>query len=235
MATILNTRAQLQAKDFSLALQKANHTSIECPAITITPKKLKDLELEGFDIIIFVSQNAALLALPYITPKWEEYNIFSVGPATKAALPDFLAVKHPPIDFSTRGLLAMLEQVAAKKIAIICGDDTKQELIRELTARKGLVATFAIYRRTLCSGSIAKIQQLPEIDIITSFSPRSLQALNEIILSANMEALKTKPLVVTTTHMVTLALELKFNGKVYLSKDPTVAAVLAAIQEITGG
>ena len=235
MAVILNTRAELQAKAFSLALIEAKHTSIECPAMTISPIDSEQLELAGFDVIIFVSQNAAHFARPHITPAWR--NVFAVGAATKAALPDFVKAHYPPQDFSTAGLLAMQEltQVANKKIAIICGANTKPDLGLELTARKAEVTTFSIYKRTLCASSIAKIQQLPDIDIITSFSAESLRLLNGIIIKAQMNSLKSKPLIVVTKKMMTLALELGFSGEVYLAKDATVAAMLTAIREATGG
>lgn len=233
MATILNTRAKHQAKAFSLELTNAKHISIECHAMTIEPIYSEKLKLAEFDIIIFVSQNAAHFAKAHITPAWR--NIFAVGPATKAALPDFLEAHHPPQEFSTAGLLAMpeLTQVANKKIAIICGANTKPTLNTELTARKAAVTTFPIYKRTLCESSIAKIQLLPDIDIITSFSAESLRFLNDIIMKAQMNSLKSKPLVVVTKKMMTLALELGFSGEVYLSKDATVSGMLEAIQEAT--
>jgi uroporphyrinogen-III synthase len=240
MAIILNTRSGAQATAFSLALAHAGHTSIHCPAMTIAPTRLDTLNILGssqFDTIIFVSQNAATLARPYINEAWQACNIFAVGPATASALPDFLRAKHPKADFSSAGLLAIpeLQQIQNKKIAIICGLGTNQALSAELLARNAAVTILPIYERTLCTSSIEKIQQIQSIDIITSFSAASLKFLNELITKAHASSLKNKPLIVVSEQMITLALELGFDGEVYLAKSATVAAMLAATHAILSG
>tara|TARA_B110000459_G_C16619613_1_gene500858 strand:+ start:446 stop:1168 length:723 start_codon:yes stop_codon:yes gene_type:complete len=237
MANILNTRAAAQAKNFSIVLEKAGHNSIQCPAMEIIPQnpaQLKLITASRFDTVIFVSQNAATLATPYINDKWASFNIFATGPSTAATLPIFLQAKHPFTAFSTAGLLEMpeMQQIKNKKIAIICGANSKQDLSQSLSDRGAAVTLLPIYERILCTSSITKIQQIPNIDIITSFSLASLRLLNEIITKSNTNYLKSKPLVVVTKKMVTLALALGFSGKAYLTKDATVAAMLDATRKL---
>lgn len=112
------------------------------------------LDLDQFDHVIFVSQNAAFYGVPTLAQFWPQWPLalqwYAVGSATAAALAAEGIVCSQPDDFSSEGLLALpaLQSVANQRVLIVRGAEGGRETLREtLQARGAQVDYLAVYQR----------------------------------------------------------------------------------------
>ncbi|MGI9251627.1 MAG: uroporphyrinogen-III synthase [Pseudohongiellaceae bacterium] len=172
---VLNTRPARQQAQLTAAIEQAGGRVVSLPMIEI--EALEDAEavarirsqineLERFDMLIFVSANAAEIGVGWIEQFWpgllnelpqrlpKELTIIGVGPATGAVLQERLGVPVVSAADST-GSEAVLQlpalfQVSGQRVAIIRGCGGRELLADTLRERGAEVEYIEVYRRTPC-------------------------------------------------------------------------------------
>lgn len=112
------------------------------------------LELDQFDHVIFVSQNAAAFGAAALAEYWPQWPLalqwYAVGSATAAALAAEAISCSVPGDYSSEGLLALpaLQSVAGQRVLIVRGADGGREILKQTLLDRGArVDYLEVYRR----------------------------------------------------------------------------------------
>ena len=245
---VLVTRPAHQAEALCAAIDAAGGHALRQPLLSIkgpangddVAKVSADLaQATDADDLIFTSANAVDWAWQ-IDPRWRPSGrAFAVGRATARALTEKIPgnVHAPDSEFSSAGLLALPELAApeTRKIAIITGEDGRQELAQTLKSRDALVTTIAVYRRENVSVQRARLQALlGEVDVIFISSGQSLQHLLSIAPATIRNKLLQLQLVVPSSRVVKLALELGFSRTPLHPARMQNDAIVATLQQCTG-
>lgn len=122
------------------------------PLEGVTRQRL--LDLDRYDLVFFVSSNAARLGLAAIESFWPQYPIglqnFAVGPGTAAVLQvRGLDVAFPTERMTSEAMLALpaLQDIAGKRALIVRGVGGREILAEGLEARGARVDYAELYRR----------------------------------------------------------------------------------------
>lgn len=186
--SVLVTRPAEQAESLARAIEGAGGTAIRAPMIVITGLHDGSVagavarELGSFDIVIFVSRNAAEFGVPLINEEGQSLDgkpVFAVGLGTAACLKN-LGVKNvitPASEFSSEGLLRLdglsEAKIKDKRIVIFRGVGGREYLAKTLERRNADVVYCECYERSkppLVLGSALKKNaiKVPDIGLATS-------------------------------------------------------------------
>lgn len=161
--TLLLTRSPAHNRRLLEALARQDLAGVPCierPLMEVQPRapsaaeRRLIMDLDQFDHVIFVSQNAAIHGMPVLAQFWPQWPLalqwYAVGSATAAALAREGIQCNVPADFSSEGLLAMpaLQTVEHQRVLIVRGAPGGLETLGQtLTARGATVDYLAVYFR----------------------------------------------------------------------------------------
>jgi uroporphyrinogen-III synthase len=154
------TRPAAQVTGLQGQLQQAGAAVFCLPLLVIAPlvptgiNKQRLLDLDRYDLVFFVSSNAASIGLEAINDYWPQYprhiQNFAVGPGTAAVLQGYgLDVAWPTERMSSEAMLALpqLQAIAGKKALIVRGVGGREILAEGLLARGASVDYVELYER----------------------------------------------------------------------------------------
>lgn len=240
--TILVTRPAHQAEPLIRLIEAAGGAVLPFPTIEIHPPRdpqpaiAQFQQLDSFDILLFISANAARIGLQMIQqhsalPK--QIQIAAVGKATTRALQQAgVAVDIlPESRFDSEGLLAtpQLQSVTGQRILIVRGEGGRELLAETLRSRGAAVHYAESYRRTTPLTDPAPLLQAwasKSLDAAIVTSNQSLDNLIEMVGTAGHPALLDTPLVVISERTREVALERGFKHRPLLATSPSDHAVL---------
>ncbi|MEX1199029.1 MAG: uroporphyrinogen-III synthase [Pseudohongiellaceae bacterium] len=161
--TVLLTRAEPLLSESVRALEEAGARVLAIPLIRIEPvhepaavQSVKNavMELDRYDMAIFISTNAARLGMEWIDRYWpqlpRDLTAWSVGPGTARVLEEFTwPVQCPPEGVTSEALLDMPEMrdVDGKRIALFRGVGGRETLAAKLRERGATVDYIELYVR----------------------------------------------------------------------------------------
>jgi uroporphyrinogen-III synthase len=172
-AGIIVTRPARQAAGLAAQLAALGATPIVFPAIAILPPAdpaalaRAHAALDGYDVAIFVSANAAEYGVP-AAGRWPaRLAVFAPGPGTAIALAaaGLPGAQIPPTSYDSEGLLALpaLTAVAGKRVLIFRGGGGREVLAETLRARGATVDHVDCYRRAVPeAGAAGLVEALRE-------------------------------------------------------------------------
>ena len=233
--TILNTRATHQAKALTEGMRAAGGDAVELACLEIVamddPLYLQQQisQRVDYDFVIFVSANAVHHALPY-WPEGIKPVIIVPGPGTAAALAEFsIKPDWMPDQHNSQGVLdlSILQQVAHKRIMILCGEDPKPQLMQTLQARDALVESVFCYRRSKPVLTCADFSCLDQdaIDVVVTTSLHVLVNLNTFIVEYSQTWLYAKPLLVVAQEMFDYANRIPWQAPI-MQSEPCMEAII---------
>ncbi|MEX2367123.1 MAG: uroporphyrinogen-III synthase, partial [Pseudohongiellaceae bacterium] len=161
-ATIWLTRPQNQVAGIRRQLEQTGCRVLHLPMLEIvalpcdTTIKSRLMDLDHYQLIFFVSTNAATLGMESISQYWPQYPAglmnFAVGPGTARVLENYgLEVFYPVQNMNSEALLALpqLEQIEGKKALIIRGVGGREVLAEGLRSQGAQVDYLELYRRDI--------------------------------------------------------------------------------------
>lgn len=230
---IIATRPLAQNSGWATRLQALGYQVAELPLLDITAvataagqQAVKDciLELDSYDAVIFVSQNAVEHAWQQVETYWPQLplglNLIAVGRSTATRVSELfeLPVTSAQQAMNTEELLALpqLMAVAGKKILICRGQGGRPTLGTALESRGARVDYCELYRRGLPTGAGAALGRLalnPATDVIALFSGETFENLCLAASAAELDPtqLRQVPLLVPGERVARMATEAGFN------------------------
>jgi uroporphyrinogen-III synthase len=158
--TIWLTRPAGQGAALRAALEAQGARVEMLPLLVIEPvplaqaEKQKLVDLDRYDLLFFVSTNAATLGLDAIAQWWPQYPVgilnFAVGPGTAAVLEQHgLTAYYPNERMTSEALMALpqLQDVRGKKALIVRGVGGREIIAEGLRAGGASVDYLELYRR----------------------------------------------------------------------------------------
>lgn len=244
--TVMVTRPKPQGEILSDQIRAAGGRVVYFPTIEIKPPedlalfKQQIEQLDQYNWVIFISPQAVYQSAPIIKKCWPQFpagvKVAALGGGTadalrQAALP---VDASPADDWRSEGLLEedAFQQLAHKKVALICGESGREFLAATLTVRGAQLTNMIAYRRCLPSVDVSEYIQLlqaHEIDIILCTSGEILYNL-KILLEAAWADLKHVPVAVVSERMQMLAKQLEFET-IVLAKNASHAAMLSILKD----
>ncbi len=219
---VLVTRPADQAEGLCRLIEAAGGRAIRLPAAQILPvtdpQPARTLLAAHWDLIIFISRNAVIQALPLLPDGRppDGARIAAVGQATAGALatagmePDLI----PAGRFDSEALLAMdaLQDVLGFRVLIVRGEGGRATLGETLTNRGARVSYAEVYRRALPDLAPSRLlaNWHHEVQLATATSDDILRNLMHLLTPAGHDALIATPLVVVSERTATLARSLGF-------------------------
>jgi uroporphyrinogen-III synthase len=224
---IVVTRPAGQASHLAEALQNLGAHPILFPVLTILDlediKLLHDiaLQLDDFDLAIFISPNAVDKSLEHVLRYrgWpENVRVATMGESSERALAQhgIMNVLTPRGRFDSEALLELpeLQDVRGRRIAIFRGDGGRELLSEVLRERGAEVVQVASYRRGKPSNdgaALLKHWDSRTLDAITITSSEGLRNFYEMIGKLGQAWLRKTPLFVPHTRIAEQAAELGLN------------------------
>lgn len=187
------------------------------------------LNLDNYDFLIFVSQNAVKHAFEWIEDFWpqlpEQQILFAIGAKTAATVRELCDKRYSLTaeqlitakgSMNSEALLAhdCLQNVQGKKILIFKGLKGRKELAQTLTSRGAQIEYCELYERSFpkeALESFTKARLDKDVDIFAVFSGESLANLARAIELNEYAAKKEIPLVVPGPRVEELARSLNFQ------------------------
>lgn len=245
--TVLITRPRHQAAKLEELIRQHGGKPLLFPTIEIEPPPdpvgLQNLieQIDIYDIAIFLSANA----IPTLKLSSQRSPvIIAIGTGTATALQQMgIQTKFIPNEFTSEGLLSLpiFQKIKDSKIVIFCGENPRP-LLKETLKERGASVTEAIcYRRRKPTVNIKEVlnQFKGSVDIIVSTSYESLLNLYDIFgkeaaVPADLEWLKSTPLLVISAKMVKLANDYNLTKSVILASNPTDQAIIECLLQYSG-
>lgn len=195
---VLVTRPAHQSDSLINLLKAQGATPVALPLLEIQPVpesdpkfqllKQKVLDLDLNQHVIFISVNAAEIALELIDQYWPQLPVgvqwLAIGKQTAGLLSNYgIDAYSSPVGYDSESLLSSpgLQQVAGDKVLIFRGEGGRETLAKELGARGAEVSYAELYRRRMPAYSDQQITEAlyqPESpDVILISSGEGLQNL----------------------------------------------------------
>ena len=228
---ILSKRLNKLAQDQSLKIINAHLSDIEP---TIEEKNLIELELKlknisSYKNIIFTSQAAVIHGLPFINRFITngEWNIFSIGPATKGMLLNNGVDSISPSNSSSKDVLNLIEQDYPGKNLLFCGDNSNNYLQGKL---KENIDEIICYKLVYNKLELDKVSNGPKIILIYNFLTFSF-----LFKSLDHEILKDKIFIVISERVKDKiqSLSKSLNLRIYVTKEPSDSSMLEVAKNLT--
>ena len=206
--TILVTRPRQQAAALAEAIHTAGGEAFVFPALAIEAVPFAALgtalaTLDGADIILFISPNAAQFGMAAIRAAGRlppAAQIFAVGPGTARALQAEAVpgvVTPPGQDSEALLALPQLQAVEGRRVVIVRGVGGRVLLAETLIARGASVAFLECYRRLrprADAGPLLACWQTGGIDAVTITSAETLHNLAALLGETGAPLLANTPL-----------------------------------------
>lgn len=243
--TLWLTRPEGQIKSLQGALESHGAKVLSMPMLAITPLevnaaiKSKVLNLDQYDLLFFISTNAANLGMELIQQYWPQFplqlKIFAVGPTTAAVIENYdLDVEYPAVGMSTEALMTLdsLKEIENSKALIVRGVGGREILAKELQLRGASFDYLELYRRD-CPGYsrgelAARVDKFPP-DAVVVTSAEALANLDSLLRKDEV-SLDRIPLFVSSTRIGHLATESGFGNTITMSGADD-KAIIASLDE----
>jgi uroporphyrinogen-III synthase len=226
------TRPAGQADNLTSILEEKKIKISSLPMLAIEPMAVDEtikatiLDLDQFDLLFFISTNAASLGMTLIQDYWPQFpvqlSVYAAGPSTAAVLESFdVAAEYPTELLSSEALLALesLSEINNKKALIVRGVNGRELLAESLGSRGASVDYLEIYRRECPNYEQGALKQ-----IYTSTSPdavvvSSAQALTNFSALLHRDGLApaAMTLYVSSSRLADIAAELGFKQTITMS------------------
>jgi len=239
---ILNTRPAHQQAELSALLQRRGASVLSFPVIAIEPAPLPSPAIDPgvYDILLFVSRNAVDGAFGLFEPAdlaaVAQFGV--IGTATGAALrerignPGARLIRSEPFNSEALLAAAALEQVAGKRILILRGQQGRNLLGDELSARGAQVDYCEVYRRVLPASVPEAFNRLvaggfPTLVILTS--NEGMHNLFELVDAAAAERLRHIPWLLISERMRESALKLGHNAPIVIARSASDSGIVETV------
>jgi len=242
--SVLVTRPAEQAESLALAIEKAGGAAIRAPMIIIAG--LKDgrsasavaADLDNFDIVIFVSRNAAEFGVDLLCSSGRSLAgkpIFAVGLGTSSKLAQLgvKGVQAPVSEFSSEGLLRLDglsdHRVKDRRIVIFRGVGGREHLAKTLERRGAEVVYCECYERRKPEISLAQVLKksgvkVPDIGLATSME--ALENLVEKIETEGVERLFDMQMLVVGSRVGQEVESLGFTHRPLVVENPSDDSII---------
>ena len=243
---ILNTRPAHQQAELTSLLERESAQVLSFPVIGITllessrARQLLTQQITNYDMLLFVSRNAVDGAFRYIDRSKLKPGIrFGViGLATRQALAaqvtnlDSCLLAGAPYNSETLLEADSLRQVTGKRVLILRGQEGRNLLGDELTARGAEVDYCEVYRRELPSCEVDNFNRLvakayPTLVILTSNV--GMQNLIELVDPAAAGRLRHIPWLLISERMRESAVKLGHNAPIIIAHSASDKGIQQAI------
>ena len=244
---IVVTRPADQAEKLAREIEMRGGTVLRFPVLAILdvddprPLQAAAQDIEGYDVAVFVSPNAAQKALAVITARraWPERIVAAtVGEASARAVARFGITRIVAPEngrFDSEALLARPEfapeTIRGKRVAIFRGDNGRELLGETLEARGAQVDRIPCYRRLRPDIDATPLRTLlaqHAVDAVTVTSSEGLRNLVAMVGAAGAAALKAVPLFAAHQRIVDAARLLGFAQTTVTA--PGDAGLLAGLE-----
>jgi len=245
----LITRPEAQQNSLRAAIECRGGEWLSLPLLRIVPLTGSDLQvarqhvqdLDNYDVLVFVSLNAANLGTRLITDFWPQLpvrqSIIAIGMSTAKLVTDLLAceVVCPEAGSDSEAVLSLpeLQQLAEKRIAIFRGQGGRELLATTLRERGASVDYIELYRREQVpydQSEVAAYAAPNKLDAITVHSGESLQALTGL-LGAKGASILSLPIVVPSARVAEQAEQSGFK-RVVNAQGADDASMIKALERI---
>lgn len=242
--SVLVTRPAEQAESLARAIESAGGTAIRAPMIVIIG--LHDGSAAGavvrrlreFDMVIFVSRNAAEFGVALIKEEGQSVArmpVFAVGLGTAACLKN-LGIKQvvtPASEFSSEGLLRLEglseAKIKDKRVVIFRGVGGREYLAKTLERRNAQVVYCECYQRSkpaLVLGSALKKNAVKVPDIGLATSIEVLDNLVEKIEDEGIEQLFDMQMLVVGSRVAQEVESRGFTRRALVVENPSDDSIL---------
>ncbi|MDY6984319.1 MAG: uroporphyrinogen-III synthase, partial [Pseudomonadota bacterium] len=212
------------------------------PLLVIEPLPLapaarqKLIDLDRYDLLFFVSTNAAALGLDAIAQWWPQYPLgilnFAVGPGTAAVLEQRgLTAYYPNDRMTSEALMALpqLQDVSGKKALIVRGAGGREIIAEGLRTGGASVDYLELYRRAAPRYDAEYLRKLMRDAAPSAVAISSADALDNLYTLFNgIEGWAQLPLLVSSPRLAEHAKALGFKrfALVEGASDATIIAGL---------
>jgi uroporphyrinogen-III synthase len=243
------TRPLEQVTGLQQALERLGAAVLPLPLLNIRPLVPTQtvtqtlINLDQYDLVFYVSTNAATLGLDAIGQWWLQYPVhiqnFAVGPSTAAVLEQHgLSAHFPRERMSSEALLAMpeLQDIAGKKALLVRGVGGREIIAEGLVARGAQVAYAELYERVLPAydrGWLAERLRHDYPDAVVVSSAEALDNLQQLFAPVSTDW-RRLPLVLSSPRLVEHAAAHGFS-RTFLIDGATDAAIIAGLLTAFGG
>ena len=218
--TVLITRPLNQADSLRRAIESAGAKTLSLPLIEINrlndaqaiqELRNKVLQLDSYQSLIFVSNNAVSFGGEVINNYWPQFpigiEVIAIGPTTAEAASEQLGceVIQPSSGMTSEDILRLpaLSNVSDKKVGIVRGQGGRELLADTLRERGAIVDYLEAYRRTpvdYMSVDFCNRLQKAGVNVLTVSSGESLDRLTHL-LAANGKMLQQLKLLVPSERI----------------------------------
>ncbi|PCI75909.1 MAG: hypothetical protein COB20_11860 [SAR86 cluster bacterium] len=218
--TVLITRPSNQADSMQRAIESDGAKALSLPLIEIKAladaqaiQDLKDkiLQLDSYQSLIFVSNNAVSFGGEVINNFWPQFpigvDVIAVGPTTAEAARERLAceVIQPSSGMTSEDILRLsaLSDVSGRKVGIVRGQGGRELLADTLRERGAIVDYLEAYSRTpvdYTSADFCNRLQKAGVNVLTVSSGESLDRLTHL-LADNRKMLQQLKLIVPSERV----------------------------------
>lgn len=190
----------------------------------------------GADVLVFVSRAAVAAALQLAPASVAGAPLrIAVGAATAAALQarGCAVVQAPGDAEDSEGVLALaaLQAAAGKRIGIVAAPGGRQRMAEALAARGAQVRMLMLYRRRPLRPrpqALAALRAQAADVVLSASSALLLEALDRVLVSRRLEALRAQPLVVASARIGERARALGFPD-VHIARGASAQALAEAL------
>lgn len=237
---VLVTRPRTQAIELVSAIENAGGSAFCFPVMEIAALdenvvSANAAKLAEPDVVIFVSRNAVEYGLRYTGAG----KVAVIGPATAAAIESAGHVVdiQPASGFDSEHLLAepALLDVNGKHVRIIRGNNGRELLAEELTARGAIVDYLSVYERRLPNINAQTLADIEsrwrqgDIAVITVMSVQSWRNLQELLPAWCKSQLESTPLVTPAGRVLKEVLDRYPASRPVLASGPQASEMVEAI------
>jgi len=228
MLSVLITRPREQAESLAQKLLQLNIAPLVFPTIEIKSVNFKaEINLNKYNILIFVSPAAIIHFAAHIKKIPSQLKIFTMGEDSAKMIEELGWPKalYPHNHFSREHLLQLpeLQQLSHQAVLIIEGKNGSPELHTHLESRGAKVSHLITYERTL-----PQPKKLPELDTIDITICTSQEGLKNLVTLLGPD-IKTKPLLLSSQKLASLAKTLGFTGRIFLAENAGDNALIQAL------
>jgi uroporphyrinogen-III synthase len=247
---VVVTRPEAQQQALCDAIEAAGGRAVKFPLLAINPLtdaaasqdlKTRIQNLDHYQILIFVSTNAARYGAEWINAYWPQFplgiEVIAVGPTTANAVADLLGctVTKSAAGMTSEDLLALpgLSDVNGKRIGILRGRGGRELIAESLRVRGAEVDYLEVYQRSAVhytSEEINRLLRARSVDVLSITSGESLSQLLAI-LGDNKAEMSLLPLLVPSSRVAELAQQAGFNS-VINANGADESSFIAALQSL---
>lgn len=247
--TVWLTRPVAQNQKLQHVIESMGGTVLALPMLVIRPvepaqaDRAHILNLDTYDLVFFVSTNAAQIGLEFIGNYWPQYPVgitnFAVGSGTAAVIESHgLDVCFPTERMSSEAMLALpqLQDITGKKALIVRGVGGREILAAGLEERGCTVDYAELYERTPAVYQRDQLQQYLEAKYPDAVILSSAEAMENFAaqLQQTGSSWRSLPLLVASDRLQRHARDLGFDN-IRVMAGAGDDAIIAALQQLTAG